>query len=114
MFEVWGIQLTPADAEYTRKTSKALELAAKQMIQKSISRSPKMIPEFRVKTVKSTVNVPNISSITNKNLAITSVQWHTWDTCWALGFTLNDGQTCKAGEVDFEHSHIFDPAKKIT
>ena len=31
-----------------------------------------------------------------------------------IGFTLNDGQTCKAGTEDCNKSHSFDPTKKIT
>ena len=33
---------------------------------------------------------------------------------FTLGLTLTDGESVKAGNKDFNHSHIFDSAKKIT
>ena len=40
------------------------------------------------------------------------MQWFTFKT---LGFTLSDGQTCKAGtQNECNKSHTFDTSKKIT
>ena len=65
-----------------------------------------------------TVSSPNILSLRNKNweelrdLNIAKVQWYHHFT---FGFTLSDGQSCKAGTTyDFKKSHSFDPNKKIT
>ena len=46
-----------------------------------------------------------------RDLTITQVQWQSNAT---LGFTLNDGQTCKAGSYDFDKSYTVDPDKNIT
>ena len=46
-----------------------------------------------------------------RNLTIKRVQWN---DIASLGFTLTDGQTCKAGSDEFCDSHIFEPSKKIT
>ena len=46
------------------------------------------------------------------NLAITQVQWNSIET---LGFTLNDGKTCRAGKTkNFNYTHNFKQSKKIT
>jgi hypothetical protein len=38
-----------------------------------------------------------------------------WNGSNSLGFSLSDGQSCKAGTYkDFDESHIFDPSRKIT
>ena len=37
-----------------------------------------------------------------------------WYGTFALGFTLSDGQSSKAGISNFIKSHNFDPNKKIT
>ena len=37
-----------------------------------------------------------------------------WFEYISLGFTLSDGQTCKAGSYEFTESHTFEPSKKIT
>ncbi len=47
-----------------------------------------------------------------RNLFITEVQWNGVLT---FGLTLNNGESCKAGtKLDFDSSHSFDPAKKIS
>ena len=37
-----------------------------------------------------------------------------WNGCETLGFTLNDGQSCKTLYTEFNNSYIFHPNKKIT
>ncbi len=37
-----------------------------------------------------------------------------WSSVLSFGLNLSDGQTCKAGNNNFDQSHFFDPAKKIT
>ena len=40
------------------------------------------------------------------------MNWNDWHK---LGFTLGDGQSCKAGtKNNFNFNHVFDPSKKIT
>ena len=46
------------------------------------------------------------------NLSITKVQW-TQDNVHVLGFTLSDGQTCKAGTYDYNGNFDFPADKKI-
>ena len=47
-----------------------------------------------------------------RELRITKVDWNL--NLSSIGFTLNNGQSCKAGNKDFNLSHSFDPAMKIT
>ena len=45
-------------------------------------------------------------------MRVTEVLWY---DCLTLGFKLSDGQTCRSGPLhNFNHSHTFDPQKKIT
>ncbi len=37
-----------------------------------------------------------------KNLQIVKIEWDYWNS---LGFTLSNGQTCKAGLTDFNQSY---------
>ena len=37
-----------------------------------------------------------------------------WTDVFTIGFTLNDGQNCKAVNDNFKSFHTFDPNKKIT
>ena len=46
------------------------------------------------------------------NLSITKVQWRE-DHVHVLGFTLSDGQTCKAGNYDYNGNFDFPADKKI-
>ena len=66
-----------------------------------------VIPKFSDKGVKGV----HKSLETFKNLRITQVKWNKSAT---LGFTLSDGQSCKAGKLDFKRTHNFNPTKKIT
>jgi len=48
-----------------------------------------------------------------RNLSITKVQWHQ-DHVDTLGFTLSDGQTCRAGNsYNYNNSFDFPADKKI-
>ena len=51
------------------------------------------------------------------NLTITKVYWRSFNGILGfecLGFSLNDGQSCRAGERDYTKSYTFKQAKKIT
>jgi hypothetical protein len=47
-----------------------------------------------------------------RNLSITKVQWYQ-DCVVTLGFTLSDGQTCRAGTLDYNRSFDFPADQKI-
>ena len=85
---------------------------------KSIVKSLRIIPTEGVLYVKGTVNLLDMPTLAKMNLqelgnlSIRQVQWNVYST---LGFTLSDGQTCRAGTSwDFVNSHVFDQSKKIT
>ena len=86
-------------------------MALKFMMIDSITRSSQIIGTKAVLLVKSTVNAPKMLDIANKSvlelrsLKISQVQWWSNGT---LGFTLNDGQSCKAGTFsDLIKTHVF-------
>ena len=83
----------------------------------SIIKSKRIIGKCVEMFISTRITVPNMSKIIHKsfqelrNLQITKVEW--CDKLF-LGFTLSDGQTCNAGQYNFNQSHVFDPAKKTT
>ena len=78
-----------------------------------------MIGTDGAKNVKNTVKLPDILKLESKNsqelinMSITQVEWN---DNHSIGFTLNDGQSCKAkaGPNSFPYRYTFDPSKKIT
>ena len=100
LFEDWGIKLTPSEVEETNTSpSRALEVAAKYWILKSIIKSPKIMAKKRnpfEKGNKSRTSVPDVKTLDSKNvlelrnLAIKQVYWHTEKPTWTLGVTLSD------------------------
>ena len=118
LFQTWGVNLPPVQAWAIKQESKTLETAAKYLMINSVRKSKRIIPKRLIKYVYGTVTVPNIPTLGVKNfeklrnLTIEKVQW---EDIFTLGFTLNDGQSCKVGNhYDFKLSHTFDPNKKIT
>ncbi len=99
--------------------SRALQLAAKLFILKSIVKSKRIIPNNLVEDITGTVVLSDMLSLAKRSLEelrklrIIKVKWIGIAT-YSLGFTLSDGQTCKAGRNGFSERHTFDPAKKIT
>ena len=63
--------------------------------------------------------IPDLTILAEKSweelrkLTFTQMKWSSFGID-ALGFTLSDDETCKAGANDFTNSHTFDPSKKIT
>ena len=84
---------------------------------KSIIKSQHIIGTIAIGDVKGTLSCPDLTTLAEnsweelRNLKITQLHWF---IIYSLGFTLSDGQTCKAGKHDFQNSHFFDPTKKIT
>ncbi len=95
--------------------SRALQVPEKYMMINSVSYSQDIIPKQVATT--SGPSFPAVNMLANKNLQdlvsmrLTQVKWSAITT---LGFTFQNGQTCKAGVENFQKSHTFDPAKKIT
>ena len=132
LFETWGLNLTRTQWEATLiSASIALQVAAKYLMLKSISKSQIIMGKEPMKYEYSTVSIPNMLEIGNKSvhelrsLIITEMKWSSLFGLWSLGFTLNNGQSCRAGRnpdpdrlgldpYKFAHSHTFDPTKKIT
>ena len=117
LFEVWGVQLTDTQVEETKiSTTRALQVALKCLMIKSIIENQHIIGKYAV--VTGNVSIPDFKKLSNmslqelKKLTITKVQWNAYFR--TLGFTLNDSQSCKAGNENPNYSHIFDPAKRIT
>ena len=79
--------------------SKALQVALKYLIIKSITESQHIIPKKSM-AVKSTLVVPDMEDFVNKSLhelkSLTITKAY-WNSIFALEFTLSDGQSCKAG-----------------
>ena len=75
------------------------------------------MPSDWVGKVVTTSTIPDIKILANKNgkqlrqLTIAQVDWYYIDS---LSFTLNDGQSVKAGKNLFPGKYTFDPTKKIT
>ena len=120
LFKAWGIKLTPAEVAETKILStRALQVLAKHMMIKSIVKSQRIIPTKAVNSVTGTSSIPDMTTLTDqslsqlRNMTITQLQWMDGHLL-TFGLTLNDGQTCKAGPSDFNKSHKFDPANKIT
>ena len=78
-----------------------------------------MIPKNVVKDVTGRVEFPDMNKLAHftkdelKELKITEVSWNDVMT-YTFGLKLNDDQNCKAGNLEFEHTHGFDITKKIT
>ena len=121
LFETWGLNLTRTQWEATLiSASIALQVAAKYLMLKSISKSQIIMGKEPMKYEYSTVSIPNMLEIGNKSvhelrsLIITEMKWSSLFGLWSLGFTLNNRQTCKSGIASFNDSHSFNPTKKIT
>ena len=84
---------------------------------KSITKSQHIIVTNAVSWLNGTSSIPSMPALTGKswqelrNLFFTQVQWY---NNWAIGFTLSDGKTCKAGNYGFTNSYFFNQTKKIT
>ena len=97
----------------------SLQLFDKVDIFNQISiRRKSIIPSEEVDKIIDKVTIPDVQNLFNKseqdlkNLTIRKAHWDA--RIETLGFTLRDGEFCKAGtKFDFSYSHTFDPAKKI-
>ena len=83
LFEGWGIQLNDDDVEETLiSTSRALQLATKYMLLKSIIKSQHIIPTEVVNDVIGTSSIPDLVKHHNmslqelRNLKIEKVEWY--------------------------------------
>jgi hypothetical protein len=119
LFKAYGLNLTSKEVNAILiSASIALQVAAKYMMLKSITKSETIIPFFSVEKVLGTVSVPemtknlNISYQELKSLHLKIVEWNCFFT---LGITLSNGESCTAGSnYKVNQSHSFDPNKKIT
>ena len=69
LFEAWGISLSPGELEETKiSISRALQVAAKYMILKSIVKSQHIIGKKVIEDITGSVMLPNIKRLTEKSL----------------------------------------------
>ena len=122
LFAAQGVELTDSEVQETKKSiSRALQVALEAVNKWAISsivKSKRIIGNSAVSKVTGTKRIPHMATLGTKSLAelkvLTISQVQQWSAS-TISFTLNDGQSCTIGKsLEYNRSHVFDPAKKIT